>query len=86
MDVSAAEPLIVTFDVNITVNGQGQINGNGTATSCSVQVPVTVTGTNSPSNCSLHVVGTNLPQFIWDGAGPPASFGLLPVGAEWLWV
>lgn len=76
MDVSAAEPLIVTFDLNITVNGQGQVTGAGTASSCSVQVPVTVTGTNA-SNCNLHIVGTNLSQFTWDGSGPATSFGFV---------
>lgn len=76
MDASAAEPLIVTFDVNITVNGQGQVTGSGTASSCSVSVPVTVTGTNG-SNCNLHVVGTNLSQFTWDGSGPATAFGFV---------
>jgi len=79
MDVSAAEPLIVTFDLNLVVNGQGQITGNGTASSCAVQVPVTVTGTSS-ANCNLHIVGTSLPQFIWDGSGPATAFGFV---ASW---
>jgi hypothetical protein len=28
----------------------------------------------------LHIVGTNLPQFIWDGSGPPTAFGFV---ASW---
>lgn len=76
MDVSSAAPLDVTFDVILTVNGQGQVIGNGTASSCAVQTPVTVTGTNG-ANCTLHIVGTTVPQFTWDGSGPPTSFGFV---------
>jgi hypothetical protein len=76
MNVPSASPLVVTFDVNLTVNGQGQITGSGTASSCAAETPVTVTGTNG-TNCTLHIVGTNLPQFVWDGSGPATSFGFL---------
>lgn len=79
MDASAAEQLTVTFDLNLMVNGQDQVTGSGTASSCSVQVPVTVTGTNG-GNCSLHIVGTNLTQFTWDGSGPVTAFGFV---ASW---
>lgn len=76
MDVSSAEALIITFDLDLTVNGQGQITGSGTANSCALQTPVTVTGTNG-ATCSLHIVGTNLPQFTWDASGPATSFGFV---------
>jgi hypothetical protein len=78
INVSDASPLVVTFDVNLTVNGS-QVTGSGTASSCALQTPVTVTGANA-ATCSLHVVGTNLPQFIWDATGPATSFGFV---ASW---
>lgn len=74
MDVSAAAPLNVTFDLDLVVN-QSSVTGVGTATGCAVQVPVNVTGSNGPSNCVLHIVGANLPNFIWDGSGPPTPTG-----------
>lgn len=76
MDVSTAGPLVVTFDVNLTVNGQGQVTGSGMATGCGVQIPVTVTGTTGATS-ALHIVGTSLPQFTWDASGPQASFGFV---------
>lgn len=79
MDVSAASPLIVTFDLNLSVDVQGHVTGTGTARSCALDVPVTVTGTNG-TTCNLHIVGTNLPQFVWDGSGTPTNFGLV---ASW---
>jgi hypothetical protein len=79
MDVSSAGLLLVTFDLDLTVNGQGQVTGNGTASNCALQTPVTVTGTNGTA-CTLHIVGTNLPQFVWDGSGPPTAFGFV---ASW---
>src|ERR1043165_821683 len=79
MDVSSAGLLVVTFDLNLTVNGQGQVTGNGTASNCASQTPVTVTGANGTA-CSLHIVGTNVPQFVWDGSGAPTAFGFV---ASW---
>ena len=75
MDVSAAGPLNVTFDVDLVVNQSRAVTGSGMASSCGVQVPVNVTGTNGPTNCALHFVGANLPQFVWDGSGPPTQTG-----------
>jgi hypothetical protein len=79
MDVSMASPLIVTFDVDLTVDGSGAVTGAGTASSCGVQVPVNVTGNNG-ANCVLHIVGANLPQFTWDGSGPTTPTGFI---ADW---
>ena len=79
MDVSAAGPLIVTFDVDLTVDASGAVTGTGTASSCGVQVPVNVTGNNG-ANCALHIVGKNLPKFTWDGSGPPTALGF---AADW---
>ena len=75
-----AQALVVMLDLNLTVNGQGQITGSGTASSCALDLPVTVTGTSSGANCNLHIVGTNLPQFTWDGSGPSTNFGFV---ASW---
>lgn len=80
MDVSLAGPLNVTFDIDLVVNPSGAVTGAGTASSCGVQVPVNVTGSNGPNNCVLHIVGANLPQFTWDGSGPPTSIGFI---ADW---
>jgi hypothetical protein len=80
MDVSTAQTLVVTFDLSVTVNGQGQVTGSGTASSCALDLPVTVSGTSSGGNCSLHIVGTTLPQFAWDASGPATSFGFV---ASW---
>jgi hypothetical protein len=80
MDVSAAGPLLVTFDVDINVDAQGAVVGAGTASGCGVQVPVNVTGNNGTNNCNLHIVGANVPQFTWDGSGPPTAIGFI---ADW---
>ena len=75
LDVSAAAPLLVTFDLDITVDAQGAVTGAGMATACNVQVPVNVTGNNGPESCLLHIIGANLPSFTWDGSGPPTETG-----------
>ncbi len=75
MDVSAVAPLVVAFDLTITVNAQGQVIGTGTATSCNVEVPVNVTGTNGTDTCSLRVIGANLADFVWEGSGKPTYTG-----------
>lgn len=75
LDVGAAAPLSVRFDIQLTVNGEGQVSGSGTATVPGVVLPVTVTGTNSAESCSLHIVGTSSPQFVWDGSGPASYIG-----------
>jgi hypothetical protein len=80
MDVSTATPLTITFALDLTVDAQGNVSGTGAASSCGVQVPVNVTGNNGPSSCALHIVGSNLPQFTWDGSGPPIATGFV---ASW---
>jgi hypothetical protein len=77
LDISSVAPLTVTFDLNVTVNGQGEVSGTGTASSCNVQVPVDVTGSSTASNCSLHVTGPGLDQFVWDGSGTPTYTGFV---------
>jgi hypothetical protein len=79
LDVSAAEPLIVTFDVDLVVT-QDSVNGSGTATSCGNQIPVGVTGRNTPTQCSLRIIGVDLPQFVWFGVGTPTPTGFI---ASW---
>src|SRR5215813_1374626 len=80
LDVSAAPPLLVTFDLDITVDGQGAVIGTGIASACGVQVPVNVTGSNGPSNSALQIVGSDLPSFTWSGSGPPTGTGFT---ADW---
>jgi hypothetical protein len=79
LDPIGVEPLVVTFDLNIAVNNSGIVTGTGTANGGGVQVPVTVTGGNSPTKSLLRVTGVNLPTFIWQGSGSPASAGFTAV-------
>jgi hypothetical protein len=57
------------------VDGKGTVKGTGLATSCGTQVPVVVTGATSTNTASLHIIGKNMSQFIWDGAGPSTPSG-----------
>jgi hypothetical protein len=77
MDVSAAAPLLVSFALDLTVDAQGSVSGSGTAIGAGVQLPVSVTGTNTANSCSLHIIGTTLPQFTWNGSGPPIANGFI---------
>jgi hypothetical protein len=80
MDVSAAAPLKVTFDLDLVVS-QGSVTGNGIVSGCANQVPVNVTGATSPRKCTLHIVGVDLPQFRWDASGHPTATGFT---ASWV--
>lgn len=80
LDISSVNPLVVSFDLNLSVNNKGTVGGTGTASSCAVTVPVQVTGNTTPTQSTLHIVGVGLPNFVWDGAGPANSNGFL---ANW---
>ena len=75
LDVSSAGPLVVSFDLDIAVDTNGKVTGSGTATSCNVTVPVQVSGTTASDKSSLHVVGANNANFVWDGSGKPNYTG-----------
>ena len=77
-DISTVAPLLVTFDLDLTVDGNGRVRGSGTATGVGQTIPVLVTGSSASKQCKLTVKGPD--RFLWSGAGKPAESGFI---ASW---
>jgi hypothetical protein len=78
LDTSFFNPLLVTFDVTLSVDARGRVTGTGTASGCNTNFPITVTGSSKPTKCSIVIRGPK--GFRWTAKGPSIEDGFM---AQW---